>query len=166
MMHKVNIAGVMLDQASKTPIVVLKNLDDDKSIPIWLGITEASAIASAIQNIKFDRPMTHDLFKNFISLLNVAVSKVELTDIKNKTCYSKIYFNSKEQIFQMDARPSDAIALALRFNAPIFVDEKIFEKSKPILNTKTSNINGALNEEKLSKYLKNLPEQAFGKYKI
>ncbi len=166
MMQKVDITGVMLDEKSKVPIVVLKNLIDDRKIAIALGIMEASAIASAIQNIKFDRPMTHDLFKNFISMLNIAVSKVEVTDIRDGAYYSKIYFISKDRIFYMDARPSDAVVLALKFDAPIFVDEKVFEKyNYSFSNYKIFNLDKT-NEKKLSQYLMTLPEGAFGRYKI
>ncbi len=130
MLHKVSIAGLTVDPASNTPIIILKSEDNDQAVPIWIGLLEATAIASALQGVTFDRPMTHDLFKNFSDMLDIAVSKVEVCDIKDSTYFAKIHFASREKIFSMDARPSDAIAIALRFNAPIFIDDKVIEKSK------------------------------------
>ena len=130
MLHKVNIAGMSLDPASNTPIIILKAVDNDQAIPIWIGLLEATAIASALQNIKFERPMTHDLIKNFMDILNIEVAKVEVCDLKDNTFYARIYYISEEKNFSMDARPSDAIAIALRFGAPIYVDDKVIEKSK------------------------------------
>jgi bifunctional DNase/RNase len=130
MLHKVSIAGLTMDPASNTPIIILKAEDGDQTIPIWIGLLEATSIASALQDVKFDRPMTHDLFKNFSERLAIAVSSVEVCDLKDNTFYAKINFISKDETFEMDARPSDAIAIALRFKAPIYVDDRVVEKSK------------------------------------
>ena len=130
MLHKVTIAGLIMDPASNTPILLLKLFEDDRTIPIWIGLLEATSIASAIQNIEFDRPMTHDLFKNFTDQMGIAVDKVEVCDLKDNTFFARIYFTSAERSFDMDARPSDAIAIALRFKAPIYVDDAVIEKSK------------------------------------
>ena len=132
MLRKVSIAGMTMDPASNTPIIILKSEEDDQAIPIWIGLLEATSIASALQNIQFDRPMTHDLFKNFIKNMNIEVSKIEVCDLKDNTYYAKIYFTSEDKSFSMDSRPSDAIAIALRFKAPIYVDDKIIEKSKQL----------------------------------
>lgn len=165
MLHKVSIAGLTLDTASNTPIIILKTEEDDRAIPIWIGLLEATSIASALQNIKFDRPMTHDLFKNFTDTINTSVSKVEVCDLKDNTFYAKIYFTSKEKSFSIDARPSDAIALALRYEAPIFVDEKVIEKSK--IGDGISEIHDKSEEgKKLAEYLANLSPEDFGKYKV
>jgi bifunctional DNase/RNase len=129
MLHKVVIAGLTMDPASNTPIIILKSVEDERAIPIWIGLLEATSIASALQNIQFDRPMTHDLFKNLTRMLNLTVSKVEVCDLKDNTFYARIYFSSEEVVFDMDARPSDAIAIALRFGAPIYVHERVIEKS-------------------------------------
>ena len=112
MLHKVSIAGMTMDPASNTPIIILKSDDDDQAIPIWIGLLEATSIASALQNVALERPMTHDLFKNFIDLLNYDVSKIEVCDLKDNTYYARIYFVSEERDFNIDARPSDAIAIA------------------------------------------------------
>jgi len=165
MLHKVSIAGLTIDTASNTPIIILKTEEDDRAIPIWIGLLEATSIASALQNIKFDRPMTHDLFKNFTDTINTSVSKVEVCDLKDNTFYAKIYFTSEEKSFSIDARPSDAIALALRYEAPIFVDEKVIEKSK--IGDDVAEIHDESEEgKKLAEYLANLSPEDFGKYKV
>ena len=125
MLHKVSVAGLTMDPASNTPIIILKADDDEQTIPIWIGLLEATSIASALQDIRFDRPMTHDLFKNFSDRLDIAVTSVEVCDLKDNTFFAKINFVSKSETFEMDARPSDAIAIALRFKAPIFVDDVV-----------------------------------------
>ena len=165
MLRKVSIAGLTMDPASNTPIIILKSVDDDQAIPIWIGLLEATSIASALQNIKFDRPMTHDLFKNFIENMNIVESKIEVCDLKDNTYYAKIHFTSKERTFTMDSRPSDAIAIALRFQAPIYVDDKIIEKSKHIegdLEVSDTSEEG----KRWAEYLKNLSPEDFGKYKV
>jgi len=165
MLHKVSIAGLTIDKASNTPIIILKTEEDDRAIPIWIGLLEATSIASALQNVTFDRPMTHDLFKNFTDTINTSVSKVEVCDLKDNTFYAKIYFTSEEKSFSMDARPSDAIALALRYEAPIFVDEKVIEKSKIVDDI--AEIHDKSEEgKKLAEYLANLSPEDFGKYKV
>jgi bifunctional DNase/RNase len=165
MLHKVSIAGLTIDTASNTPIIILKTEEDDRAIPIWIGLLEATSIASALQNVTFDRPMTHDLFKNFTDTINTSVSKVEVCDLKDNTFYAKIYFTSEEKSFSMDARPSDAIALALRYEAPIFVDEKVIEKSKIVDDI--AEIHDKSEEgKKLAEYLANLSPEDFGKYKV
>lgn len=165
MLHKVSIAGLTIDTASNTPIIILKTEEDDRAIPIWIGLLEATSIASALQNIKFDRPMTHDLFKNFTDTINTSVTKVEVCDLKDNTFYAKIYFTSEDKSFSIDARPSDAIALALRYEAPIFVDEKVIEKSK--IGDDIAEIHDKSEEgKKLAEYLANLSPEDFGKYKV
>jgi bifunctional DNase/RNase len=165
MLHKVNIAGLTMDPGTNTPIIILKTEENDQAIPIWIGLLEATSIASALQNVKFDRPMTHDLFKNFVKNMNMEVSKVEVCDLKNNTFYAKIYFTSEERSFNIDARPSDAIAIALRFRAPIYVDDKIIEKSQ-IVDVDHEMIVEGEEGEKWAEYLKNLSPDDFGKYKV
>jgi bifunctional DNase/RNase len=165
MLHKVNIAGMSLDPASNTPIIILKAVDSDKAIPIWIGLLEATSIASALQNVKFERPMTHDLIKNFMDLINVEVAKVEVCDLKDNTFFARIYYISKEKNFSMDARPSDAIAIALRFGAPIYVDDKVIEKSK--MGTGEGDpLDTSEEGKKWAEYLSNLDPDDFGKYKV
>ena len=113
MLHKATIAGLAIDPTSNTPIIILKTEEQDRTIPIWIGLLEATSIASALQNMEFERPMTHDLFKNFSEYLEIAVTKVEVCDLRDNTFYALIHFLSKDKAFTMDARPSDAIALAV-----------------------------------------------------
>jgi hypothetical protein len=134
-------------------------------VPIWIGLLEATSIASALRDIKFDRPMTHDLFKNFIDNLEMVVSKVEVCDLKDNTFYARIYFESKDKSFDMDARPSDAIAIALRFGAPIYVDDKIFDKSQ-MVDGDYEVLNKSEDGKKWAEYLENLNPEDFGKYKV
>jgi len=165
MLHKVSIAGLTIDPASNTPIIILKSEDNDQAVPIWIGLLEATAIASALQGVAFDRPMTHDLFKNFSDMLNIAVSKVEVCDIQDSTYFAKIHFASREKIFSMDARPSDAIAIALRFNAPIFIDDKVLEKSK--MGEGVAEVVDQSSEgKKWAEYLEKLSPKDFGKFKV
>jgi bifunctional DNase/RNase len=165
MLHEVNIASMAIDPTSNTPILILKSVKGDQAIPIWIGLLEATSIASALRDIKFDRPMTHDLFKNLIDSLDMVVSKVEVCDLRDNTFYAKIYFVSKEKSFNMDARPSDAIAIALRFSAPIYVDDKIFEKSQ-MTEGDYEVLNKSEEGKKWAEYLENLSPEDFGKYKI
>lgn len=165
MLHEVNIASMAIDPTSNTPIIILKSVKGDQAVPIWIGLLEATSIASALRDIKFDRPMTHDLFKNFIDSLEMAVSKVEVCDLKDNTFYARIYFVSEAKSFDMDARPSDAIAIALRFGAPIFVDDKIFENSQ-MTDGDYEVLNKSEEGKKWAEYLENLSPEDFGKYKV
>lgn len=165
MLHKVSIAGLTIDPASNTPIIILKSEENEQSVPIWIGLLEATAIASALQGVTFDRPMTHDLFKNFSDMLNIAVSKVEVCDIKDNTFFARIHFASKEKTFIMDARPSDAIAIALRFKAPIFIDDKVIEKSK-IGEGVAEVVDQSEEGKKWAEYLEKLSSKDFGKFKV
>ena len=165
MLHEVNIASMAIDPTSNTPIIILKSVKGDQAVPIWIGLLEATSIASALRDIKFDRPMTHDLFKNFIDNLEMVVSKVEVCDLKDNTFYARIYFVSEDKSFDMDARPSDAIAIALRFGAPIYVDDKIFDKSQ-MVDGDYEVLNKSEDGKKWAEYLENLSPEDFGKYKV
>lgn len=165
MLLKMSIAGMTMDPASNTPIIILKSEEDDRALPIWIGLLEATSIASALQNIKFDRPMTHDLFKNFVDSLEYAVAKIEVCDIRENTFYAEIFFTSEEKKFSMDARPSDAIAIALRYGAPIYVHEKVLEKSKVVVG-EGEPIDTSEEGKKWAEYLEKLSPEDFGKYKV
>ena len=165
MLHKVSIAGLTMDPASNTPIIILKSDDDEQAVPIWIGLLEATSIASALQNIKYDRPMTHDLLKNFADNLEISIVKVEVCDLKDNTFYARIYFVSKDQSFDIDARPSDAIALALRFKAPIYVEDSVMQKSK-ISDGEAEVVDTSEEGKKWADYLTNLSSDDFGKYKV
>lgn len=165
MLHKATIAGLTMDPASNTPIIILKIEESEKAVPIWIGLLEATAIASALQNIEFDRPMTHDLLKNLLERLNCQVTRVEVCDLRDNTFYAKIHYVADEETAVIDSRPSDAIAIALRFQAPIYVDDLVIEKST------SENENGEAQDKseegrKWAEYLKNLSPEDFGKYKV
>ncbi len=165
MLHKANIAGLTIDPASNTPIIILKTEDEERAIPIWIGLLEATSIASALQNIEFERPMTHDLFKNFTEQMNVAVSKIEVCDLRDNTFFALIHFDGEEQSFTMDARPSDAIAIALRFKAPIYVDDKVIAKSGQA-DGDVEVLDQSEEGKKWAEYLEKLSPEDFGKYKV
>ena len=165
MLYKVDIAGITMDPSSNTPIIILKAEGADHAVPIWIGLLEASAIASALKEIKFDRPMTHDLFKNFIERMEMQITKVEICDLKDNTYYARIIFGEEENPFVLDARPSDAIALALRFDAPIYVDEKVMEKST-VVDSSAKMADESEEGRKWAEYLEGLDEDDFGKYKM
>ncbi len=154
-----------MDPASNTPIILLKTETGDQTLPIWIGLLEATSIASALQDIKFDRPMTHDLFKNLTQILNVQIDRIDICDLRDNTFFAEIHFTTEERSFTMDARPSDAIALALRYQAPIFVDDRVMEKSR------SAKGGGEVLDEseegkKWAEYLEKLSPEDFGKYKV
>ena len=165
MLHKANIAGLTIDPASNTPIIILKTEDHDQAIPIWIGLLEATSIASALQNIEFERPMTHDLFKNLSQLLNISVTSVEVCDLRDSTFFALIHFDGGDRPFTMDARPSDAIAIALRFQAPIYVDDKVISKSK-LSDENVEVLDTSEEGKKWAEYLEKLSPEEFGKYKV
>ncbi len=165
MMRRVQIAGLTMDPASNTPIVLLKTEDDEKVVPIWIGLLEATSIASALQKISYERPMTHDLFKNFIEENRMAIERIEVCDLRDNTFFARIYFSSEERRFDMDARPSDAIALALRFDAPIFIHEEVIERSR-VKDTDVEVADTSEEGKKWADYLEKLSAEDFGKYKV
>lgn len=165
MLQRVTISGLAMDQATNTPIILLKTEEGEQTIPIWIGLLEATSIASALQNIQFDRPMTHDLFKNLTQLLNIQVDRIDICDLKDNTFFAEIHFTSQDNTFTMDARPSDAIALALRYQAPIFVDDKVIEKSQ-MGKENGDALDDSEEGKKWAEYLEKLSPEDFGKYKI
>lgn len=142
MLVEVKIGALIMDPNSNTPIVVLKGVDSEKILPIWVGPFEANAIALEIEKIAPQRPMTHDLLRNFIIEMGYTVDKIIISDLKDNTFYAVIELvNNGSGKASFDARPSDAIALALRTDCPIFVEEKVFEISSQ------SNINGEISDQ-------------------
>ncbi|MDI6776403.1 MAG: bifunctional nuclease family protein [Syntrophales bacterium] len=166
MLIEMKVSGLTLDPITNTPIVILKDLHDRKAVPIWIGIFEASAIAMELEKVNFSRPMTHDLLNDVLETLDVSVTKIEINDIRNNTFFANIYLIKDGSEFIVDSRPSDAIALALRANAPIFVDDKVIEKSRNVdFGTKMADIDD-VKKEKLREFLENLSPDDFGKYKM
>lgn len=165
MQHKAIVSGLILDPDSNTPILLLKAEDSGQVVPIWIGLLEATAIATSMKNMSFDRPMTHDLFVNFARLAGISVSCIEVCDIKDNTFYARIHFVSPESSFSMDSRPSDAIAIALRTDAPIFVDEIVLRKSQKS-DGPVDVADDSEEGKKWADYLDNLSSEDFGKYKV
>ena len=125
-MIQMRVMGIAIDTRTGNPIVVLNDMENRKALPIWIGSAEASSIIRKIENLKVLRPMTHDLMINFIKATGYDIEKVEINDVDNETYFSTVYLsNSEGKVLEVDARPSDAIALALRAEAPIYVTEKV-----------------------------------------
>ena len=166
MLVEMKVAGLTIDPITNTPIVILKDLEEKKAIPIWIGLFEASAIATEMEKISFPRPMTHDLLNDILKVLGIEVSRVEIIDLKNNTFFANICLYKEGHAFIVDSRPSDAIALALRANAPIFVDDAVIEKSRNVdVSHKAADLD-KLKDEKLKEFLENLNPEDFGKYKM
>ena len=166
MIIEMKVSGLTMDPITNTPIVILKDLEEKKAIPIWIGIFEASAIATEIEKITFSRPMTHDLLNDIVKLLNTEVVRVEIHDLRNNTFFANIHLLREGKTIVVDARPSDAIAIALRAGAQIFVDEKVIEKSRNVdFGTKMTDLD-KLKKEKMTEFLENLSPEDFGKYKM
>jgi bifunctional DNase/RNase len=166
MLIEMKVSGLTIDPITNTPIVILKDLQERKAIPIWIGLFEASAIATEMEKINFSRPMTHDLMNDILKILNVEITSVEICDLRNNTFFASIHLIRNGERFVVDARPSDAIALALRAKAQIFVDDQVLEKSRTIdFGVKATELD-KLKEDKLKEFLENLSPEEFGKYKM
>jgi bifunctional DNase/RNase len=161
MQIEMTIKGLMVDPVTNMPIIILRDKDGQKVLPIWVGIFEANAIALQIENVATPRPMTHDLLKNVISDLDASVQKIVVCDLKDNTFYALIHLSVNGQTVAVDARPSDAIALALRAKAPIFVEDAVIE------NARSMDINSEkADSDRLQKWLESLDPEELGKYKM
>jgi bifunctional DNase/RNase len=129
---EMRVGGLTLDPVTKTPIVILKDTDNKLNLPIWVGLMEATAMATELEGIKMARPMTHDLLRAVVDTLGGVVEAVEVTDLKDSTYYAVIYLEVGGRKVSVDARPSDAISLALRSKSPIFVAKKVLEASSNV----------------------------------
>ncbi len=166
MLIEMKVSGLTIDPITNTPIVILKDLQEKKAIPIWIGLFEASAIATELEKITFSRPMTHDLMHDILKALGVEITQVEICDLKNNTFFANIHLIREGQSLVIDARPSDAIAIALRAGAQIFVEDQVIEKSRSIdFGAKATELD-KLKDEKLKEFLENLSPEEFGKYKM
>ena len=155
-----SIKGLMLDPVSNSPIVVLKDEQEKFFLPIWVGIFEANAIALQLEKVATPRPMTHDLLRNFISELDARVARVVINDLRDSTFFAQIRLNIGEKTLEIDARPSDAIALALRAEAPIFVAQSVLDQAQTISPESEET------DEKLKKWFEQLGPDDLGKYKM
>ena len=126
---QMTVGGLTLDPVTKTPIVILKDPDNKLNLPIWIGLLEATAMATELEGIKMARPMTHDLLKRIITDLEATVERVEVTDLKDNTYFAVIHLQVGDRVVPVDSRPSDAISLALRTKSPIWVAKKVLEAS-------------------------------------
>lgn len=159
------ISGLTVDPVTNTPIVILKEVGGEQTLPIWIGLLEATAIASELEGIKFARPMTHDLFKDVMDLIDLKVVKVEVCDLKNNTYFAQIHFLHDGKELSVDARPSDALALSLRVKAPIFVSEEVINNSSQI-DLKAEPEDKSEKGKKWQEILESLNPEDFGKYKM
>ena len=161
MQIEMTIKGLMVDPVTNMPIVILRDKDGQRVLPIWVGSFEANAIALQIENVPTPRPMTHDLLRNVIHDLNGDIQKIVVCDLKDNTFYALIYLAVNGEVVAVDSRPSDAIALALRVKAPIFVEESVID------NAKTSDLlKDTGDSEQLQQWLESLDPEQLGKYKM
>ena len=164
-MIEMKVTGLTIDPFTNMPIIILKDMEEKMALPIWIGLIEASSIATELEKIELSRPMTHDLMRNILTELHVTVEKVEVNDLTDNTFFARIYLKTGDKTFEMDSRPSDAIALALRTKAKIFVDKKVMDKSRRIdLSGESPEIQ--VKEQKWTEILENLTPADFGKYKM
>ena len=161
MQIEMTIKGLMVDPITNMPIVILRDKDGQKVLPIWVGVFEANAIALQIENITPQRPMTHDLLHNVIHDLKADIEKIVVSDLRENTFYALIYVSIGGEITAIDARPSDAIALALRARAPIFVEDTVIDHAKNVDLTPEKS-----DADRLQKWLENLDADQMGKYKM
>src|SRR6202050_4766124 len=155
------IRGLMMDPASNMPIVILKDVNGATVLPIWVGVFEANAIALEIEKVSTPRPMTHDLMKSLLLGLNTGLRKVVVSELKDDTFYAVIWLDREGELISVDSRPSDALALALRLDCPIFVDDSVLKSSK-ISNNPADKINN----EELRRWLESLNDEDLGRYKM
>ena len=158
---EMTIKGLMVDPITNMPIVILKDKQGDRVLPIWVGIFEANAIALQIENVATPRPMTHDLLRNIINDLDGQVDRIVVSDLKENTFYAIIHLTVKGDRVAVDARPSDAIALALRTRAPILVEESVIDNAKTV-----DFASERADNERLQKWLESLDPEELGKYKM
>jgi uncharacterized protein len=161
MFVEMKVRGLALDAVSNMPIIILRDEEDKRSLQIWVGIFEANAIAQQIENVSPSRPMTHDLLRNVIHDLQASVQKIVVCDLQENTFYALIYLGLNGDTVAIDARPSDAIALALRTRAPIYVEETVIDNAKTVDFTTEK-----ADADRLHKWLESLDPDDLGKYKM
>ena len=158
---EMKIRGLMMDPVTNMPIVILKDAGGDTVLPIWVGIYEANAIALEIEKVATPRPMTHDLLKNVLLGLDTQVRKVVVNDLREDTFFALIWLERDGRVISIDSRPSDALALALRLDCPIFVDDEVLKSSKL-----ASAVSDKVSSEELRKWLEGLNDEDLGRYKM
>jgi len=158
---EMKIRGLMMDPVTNMPIVILRDAGGDTVLPIWVGIFEANAIALEIEKVTTPRPMTHDLVKNVLFGLDATLRKVVVSELKDDTFYAVIWVERDGEIISIDSRPSDALALALRLDCPIYVEEQVLKTSKATQTVSDKNVN-----EELKRWLEGLNDEDLGRYKM
>lgn len=158
---RMEIKGLMLDPSSNVPIVILKQADSQVFLPIWIGVFEANAIALQLEGVESPRPMTHDLLRASMELLGATVDRVVISELKDNTFFARIHLQTNGRSLELDARPSDAIALALRTESPIFVRQPVLEQAQAV--DLASEIT---DDEKLRKWLEEVSPEDLGKYEM
>ncbi|HXJ46784.1 MAG TPA: bifunctional nuclease family protein [Candidatus Dormibacteraeota bacterium] len=158
---EMRIRGLMMDPVTNMPIVVLKDVQGNAVLPIWVGVYEANAIALEIEKVQTPRPMTHDLLRNVFLGLEARVDKIVVSDLKDDTFYAVIWIERDGQLTMIDSRPSDALALALRMDCPIFVDDQVLKNSKV-----STALAESTTSEQLRNYLEGLSDEDLGRYKM
>ncbi len=158
---EMKIRGLMMDPVTNMPIVVLKDVNGNSILPIWVGIYEANAIALEIEKVSTPRPMTHDLIKLLLLGMNTSMRKVVVSDLKEDTFYAVIWLERDGELISVDSRPSDALALALRLDCPIYVDDSVLKSSR-----QAAAVSDKVNNEELRRWLENLNDEDLGRYKM
>jgi len=163
MAREMLVAGVTVDPVTKSPIVVLKDRENRCALPIWIGLLEANAIVLALEGVELPRPMTHDLMKSVLETTGTLLRRVEITDIRDNTYYASLHLEGSSGAYTMDSRPSDAIALALRFGAPVLVAEAVLEKA---VTVETGDGEGDEAKDSWTELLEKMDPGQFSKYKM
>ena len=158
---EMKIRGLMMDPVTQTPIVILKDLSGNTILPIWVGMYEANAIALEIEKVSTPRPMTHDLIKILLMGLDTGIKKVVVSELRDDTFYAIIWLEKNGELISVDSRPSDALALALRLDCPIYVEEQVLKTSKS-----SNTVSDKVTNEELRRWLESLNDEDMGRYKM
>jgi hypothetical protein len=158
---EMKIRGLMMDPVTNMPIVILKDVAGNAILPIWVGIYEANAIALEIEKVSTARPMTHDLIRTVLFGLEATIHKVVVNELKDDTFYAIVWLEKDGRLISVDSRPSDALALALRLDCPIFVEDSVLSSSKT-----ASSVSDKVSNEELRRWLEGLNDEDLGRYKM
>ena len=158
---EMKIRGLMMDPVTNMPIVILKDVEGEAVLPIWVGVYEANAIALEIEKISTPRPMTHDLIRNLLFGLTTGVRKVVVSELRDDTFFALIWIERNGEMIAIDCRPSDALAVALRLDCPIYVEDVVLKSSKV-----STSVSDKVSSEELKRWLENLNEEDLGQYKM
>ena len=158
---EMKIRGLMMDPVTNSPVVLLKDIVGETVLPIWVGVYEANAIALEIEKVTTPRPMTHDLIKNVLTGLDTLVHKIVVTELKDDTFFAVIWLEREGRVVSVDSRPSDALALALRMDCPIFVEDQVLKVSRQAISSSER-----ATSDELKKLLEGLTDDDLGKYKM